>query len=557
MGIFRNTSWGVVLASAFLLTACARQEQAIPTLLPATPIPSATARPSQVITPAPLPTQAPSPTHTGAPAPTPTALPTLAATPEADITAPAGIIYGTDALWVTQDGGKRVHIGPHNALLSPDLLISPNRRFLLFSNSVFEIPAAKDVSSMYQGEDLFLRDLVSGEITNLTNNPAPKSARQDALWSPDSRYIFYCKEDTEGGSNDIWTLDIRTGGMTNLTHTPNIDESRLGFWPGPNRLIFTSRLESEDGGPFNEGHLSAMKVDGSEYQALSKRLQYDLPFISPDGQTLAGRGGSLTRWGESAQKINFKLVDQHYQKEEVSLETPAWAPDGRRIAWSVYAGGLAGVGVYDLEKNELRLFHLSEVSGGERFLPAPLWSPDGKWLAWDDWNLDVNRIGLWVIQPESEQETYLGKFKGARWSPDSRRLAFNAIADLEINSTMASQDGIWIAEIGTWTPFRTDLPAYTSLLAWYDPPVVDSWVSFPLLWHGDFLTVTATGSPLALRAEPAENALALVSLQTGQRLEVIAGPAVKAGRTWWKMRAEDGTEGWSAENTEWYDVERW
>jgi Tol biopolymer transport system component len=561
MGNFLKKGYSIALVCVFLLTGCGQKEPVVQTKTQTIILPSITVRPSQTMTLTVSPTYTPTRglMRTSTPLPTPIEIPTLTATPRVDVTAPAGIAFGTGALWVIKDDGKRVNLGPLDFINPPDLVISPNRQFLFFSNSVFGISdknAATDGSyPHYLGDDLWLRGLATGEITNLTNNPSAKYARQYVIWSPDSRYIFYCNAEVEGGNKDIWVVDVRTGGKSNLTRTPNIDESRLGYWPGPNRLIFTSRADGEDGGPFNAGHLSTMRADGNEYQVLSNDLISDLPVVSPDGRTLADRGGYLIRWGEDTQKIDFKLVDSLPQREEISLETPAWSPDGRHIAWSVLSGGLVGVGLYDLAKNELKLFHFSEAYPGEGFSPAPSWSPDGKWLSWDAWSQDIDRIGLWIIQPETGQEIYLGKFHDEKWSPDSHRIAFEGLYNPEeANSYL---DGVWVADVGSWTPLRTDLPSPTELLAWYDPAISDNWMGFPHLWVGNFVTVTASASPLALRSEANQNAQVIISVVAGKQMEVVGGPVIEQGVIWWKMRTEDGTEGWSAENEEWYEILPW
>jgi hypothetical protein len=59
---------------------------------------------------------------------------------------------------------------------------------------------------------------------------------------------------------------------------------------------------------------------------------------------------------------------------------------------------------------------------------------------------------------------------------------------------------------------------------------------------------TATTLPLNLRAQARTGSASLAKLDNNTLLLVLEGPEEGEGYTWWKVRTEDGKEGWVANN---------
>jgi uncharacterized protein YraI len=69
----------------------------------------------------------------------------------------------------------------------------------------------------------------------------------------------------------------------------------------------------------------------------------------------------------------------------------------------------------------------------------------------------------------------------------------------------------------------------------------------PVLRPGIQVTVTGTGGlQLSLRGGPGQSQARLRVLTEGTRLTVLEGPEASDGYNWWKVRTEDGVEGWVA-----------
>jgi hypothetical protein len=74
---------------------------------------------------------------------------------------------------------------------------------------------------------------------------------------------------------------------------------------------------------------------------------------------------------------------------------------------------------------------------------------------------------------------------------------------------------------------------------------------------GDVYIVTRAGDDLNVRDEPSLSGEVLTQAQTGTYLEIVDGPVVADGYTWWKFLVHDWSnpapiEGWAVENPEWY-----
>ncbi|MBM4431051.1 MAG: SH3 domain-containing protein [Chloroflexi bacterium] len=71
--------------------------------------------------------------------------------------------------------------------------------------------------------------------------------------------------------------------------------------------------------------------------------------------------------------------------------------------------------------------------------------------------------------------------------------------------------------------------------------------ALPLVMPGVQVTVSGTGGQqLSLRAGPGQSQARLRILTEGTRLLVLDGPEAGDGYQWWKVRTDDGVEGWVA-----------
>ena len=124
-------------------------------------------------------------------------------------------------------------------------------------------------------------------------------------------------------------------------------------------------------------------------------------------------------------------------------QTPAWSPEGNRIAYHHDAGrtedttDVSGLYVLDLDRDSTRLV----VEGSAR---SPDWRPDGERLAFTTGN-------VYTIRPDGSdlrQVTDFGSSFQPRWSPDAQTISFGRSGSTE-------EVGVWFAHLSdsTFTRF--------------------------------------------------------------------------------------------------------
>jgi Tol biopolymer transport system component len=87
--------------------------------------------------------------------------------------------------------------------------------------------------------DLYVLDLASGELTNLTNSSEDEG---DPAWSPDGTAIAYWSLAT--GNQDIFTIPAEGGTATQLTQQPG-DDADPAWHPQGSSLAFSSNRDGD------------------------------------------------------------------------------------------------------------------------------------------------------------------------------------------------------------------------------------------------------------------------------------------------------------------------
>ena len=172
------------------------------------------------------------------------------------------------------------------------------------------------VFSLEQGgnSDIFTLDLGSGALRQLTNSPAIETAPS---FSPDGSQITF--ESDRTGVQQIYVMPASGGEGTRISG----GEGRYGtpVWsPRGDYIAFTK----QNAGRF---HIGVMRTDGSEERLLTASFLDEGPTWAPNGRVLmftretSGAGGQTSLWSVDITGRNLKQIPT-----DGPASDPAWSP---------------------------------------------------------------------------------------------------------------------------------------------------------------------------------------------------------------------------------------
>ena len=203
--------------------------------------------------------------------------------------------------------------------------------------------------------------------------------------------------------------------LTRLTYG-DWDDITPALSPDGKRVAFASNR----GGQWD---LYVLELGTGEVRQVTDTQPYEAsPSWSPDSQWLAFELYEDENLDIAI--ISLSNPDQesiYLTRDPAADHSPAWAPDGRHVAYVSSRGGDSDIWLADLDKTgEDRDVNLSRTPGAaERH---PVWTRDGRYLAWaaSAQNVGYSGIYLWeAIQPE----------RGAIWIGEGDWPAWNAAGD--------------------------------------------------------------------------------------------------------------------------------
>jgi TolB protein len=228
---------------------------------------------------------------------------------------------------------------------------------------------------------------------------ADPAADVDPSWSPEGRRLAFVSD--RGGQPDVYVVDVPSGDVNRVTRLPPGNVSTTKWSPRGDLLAFVQHLA-------HGSRLVVVRPDGTGMQVVSDRPE-DVPVVtpawSPDGTRLAYAAQAKDRV-KGRTFIDLYVVDvasgvNRRLTEATGLDVePAWSPDGRWIAFLSSAQGDAR-----------RQLHVVRPDGSDRHaLPtgrgrdgesvehySPAWSADSRWIYFGrhtDDNQEIHRIAL-------------------------------------------------------------------------------------------------------------------------------------------------------------------
>jgi TolB protein len=213
---------------------------------------------------------------------------------------------------------------------------------------------------------VFLMNAEGRNVRRVTRWIRASLASIEPTWSPDGHRIAYIDSRVRSGAGDIFVLDLRRHKITNLTRTPEENETSPAWSPDGRKIAYESDRT-------NFVHLDVMRANGSQRRRLTRGREIGLsrPNWSPDSSCLLFSHGPGGNWlavieaNGSGERLLVKADD---------LSRPSWSPDARRIVFSTFTRSPDRLAqIYVMRANGTGIRQLTHSRDGRNIEPD--WQP--------------------------------------------------------------------------------------------------------------------------------------------------------------------------------------
>ncbi|HYS55964.1 MAG TPA: S9 family peptidase [Thermoanaerobaculia bacterium] len=176
-----------------------------------------------------------------------------------------------DIYLIAANGGLAMNLTSTSDLSEAEPLFSPDSKTVVISLKAVKAPAT----------DIAVIDIATRAVRNLTNEKAADRSWFPVAWSHDGRWIVAGRLNAGSTIGEIYTIDVATGQMTNLTPNSKVRITASSLSPDDRILLVTS---NEKGGYDN---VALLDIASRKLRWVTDlKWEADAGDFSPDGKWL-------------------------------------------------------------------------------------------------------------------------------------------------------------------------------------------------------------------------------------------------------------------------------
>jgi tricorn protease len=326
----------------------------------------------------------------------------------------------------------------------PKQLPVPRGGFMSFSpddtkmayNRVFrEFRTWKD----YRGgmaDDIWVMDLKTGAIEDITNNPA-----QDIIpmWAPNNRIYFLSDRLSEGVKRmNLYSYDLATKATAQHTHFKDFDIKFPSLGGGV--IVFEEAgyiwsFDIKSGVPKRMPILVKEDFVTARTAVINVSKFVESLNLSPDGKRVVvnARGDTFTVPAKDGATRNLSRKSGVHERDAV------WSPDGKSIA---YVSDETGENELYVRPQDGTGDPVQLTKGADTYYYNPLWSPDSKKLLWSDRMERLRYVSIETKEVVLVDTATAFEIRQYAWSPDSKWVTWTRPEDASLQKVwLYSLDG--------------------------------------------------------------------------------------------------------------------
>jgi Tol biopolymer transport system component len=293
------------------------------------------------------------------------------------------------------------------------------------------------------GRIVFIRHsdlyVMNSDGTGQTNLTRTKAGVGGGVWSPDGKKIAFFARSAGERPLDIYVINADGTGETNLTRTKTSSEGAPSWSPDSKKITYL-RGSDPSGEIYND--IYVMNSDGTSQTRLIRapdtrdfEVGFESPAWSPDGEKIAFMRTTRVDFVNSSPSSAVPATGpsglyvmkpdgtglKKLSKEMPYAQSPRWFPEGKEIAFS---GAEEKKYIVNADGTELRELmpnvqdHISSYS----------WSPNGEKIAFAAVHFP-GELDIYEIDAHGTGQTNLTSTKTIiedepSWSPDGKQIAF-------------------------------------------------------------------------------------------------------------------------------------